>query len=198
MSISKKKYTKKRKSILRQFPSLAFIIIGFFIGYKVSPNKESLASNIVLSESASDIKIRFSPKGNCCQLIEQTIEKAKNKILVQAYYFTSKELADAIIKAKKKGVIVKMLVDKSQKKVKYSQIRNFLANDIIVMIDKVSGIAHNKIMIIDDSCVVTGSYNWTASAELRNSENILVINNKKVAEIYTENWNKRFKNAKPI
>ena len=62
-------------------------------------------------------------------------------------------------------------------------------------IDYVSGIAHNKIMIIDDRIVLTGSFNWTMGAEKRNAENLLMINNAEVAKIYKDNWLNRSKNS---
>jgi phosphatidylserine/phosphatidylglycerophosphate/cardiolipin synthase-like enzyme len=47
-------------------------------------------------------------------------------------------------------------------------------------------------MILDDKTVLTGSFNFTRAAEERNAENLLVINDKKLADIYTENWQKHF------
>jgi phosphatidylserine/phosphatidylglycerophosphate/cardiolipin synthase-like enzyme len=60
-----------------------------------------------------------------------------------------------------------------------------------VIIDKMAGIAHNKVIVIDKRKVITGSFNFTKAADYRNAENLLLIENKKIAEIYLKNWQKR-------
>ena len=49
---------------------------------------------------------------------------------------------------------------------------------------------HNKFCIVDDQITLTGSYNWTARADLENDENLLVIESKEIARIYKEQFNK--------
>ena len=66
-----------------------------------------------------------------------------------------------------------------------------LANGIPVLIDKKPAIAHNKVMIIDESEVITGSFNFSDNAQFHNAENLLVINDKALAKEYMNNWNQR-------
>ena len=61
---------------------------------------------------------------------------------------------------------------------------------ILVYIDDCCAIAHNKVMIIDERIVLTGSYNFTKSAEIRNAENMLIIEDRALAARYLENWQK--------
>ena len=68
---------------------------------------------------------------------------------------------------------------------------------IPVKIDAAHAIAHNKVMVIDDEMVITGSFNFTKSAEERNAENLLVIKNKALAEQYKENWSKHSSHSQP-
>ena len=49
---------------------------------------------------------------------------------------------------------------------------------------------HNKYAVIDGETVISGSFNWTKSAEYRNDENLVVINSKNLAKIYEENFKK--------
>ncbi|AIL13856.1 hypothetical protein IM40_10855 (plasmid) [Candidatus Paracaedimonas acanthamoebae] len=60
------------------------------------------------------------------------------------------------------------------------------------------GIAHNKIMIIDNDIVLSGSYNWTNAAETRNAENLLIIKDQSTVQIYIINWKKRYQRAKEM
>jgi phosphatidylserine/phosphatidylglycerophosphate/cardiolipin synthase-like enzyme len=59
-----------------------------------------------------------------------------------------------------------------------------------VKIDSVHAIAHNKVIVIDGETVITGSFNFTKAAEENNAENLLIINDKKLAEQYIKNWQK--------
>ena len=72
---------------------------------------------------------------------------------------------------------------------------------IPVFIDDQPAIAHNKIIIVDDSIVLTGSYNWTRAAELRNAENLLIIRDKELVRQYEDNFQRsllKSKNHNPI
>jgi phosphatidylserine/phosphatidylglycerophosphate/cardiolipin synthase-like enzyme len=81
-----------------------------------------------------------------------------------------------------------VLLDKSQKTEKYSSA-DFLANaGISTKIDAAHAIAHNKVMIIDNETVITGSYNFTKAAEENNAENLFVVRDKELASRYIENW----------
>lgn len=64
--------------------------------------------------------------------------------------------------------------------------------NVSVRIDKVAGIAHNKVIIIDEQKVITGSFNFTNAADKRNAENVIIINNKSVAKEYLNNWQDRY------
>ena len=87
-------------------------------------------------------------------------------------------------------VKVEALLDKSQKSERYTSA-TFLKNaGIPTYIDDKHAIAHNKIMVIDQETVITGSFNFTKAAEEKNAENLLVIRSKELAKIYMENWNK--------
>jgi phosphatidylserine/phosphatidylglycerophosphate/cardiolipin synthase-like enzyme len=57
-------------------------------------------------------------------------------------------------------------------------------------IDSTHAIAHNKIMVIDQETVITGSFNFTKAAEEKNAENILIIKSKELAQEYLDNWTK--------
>jgi len=132
--------------------------------------------------------VYFSPKGGCTEAIIRELDKAKSNILVQAYSFTSADIAKALLNAYKRGVKVEVILDKSQRTDKYSSATFLYNSGILVKIDSKHTIAHNKVMIIDGEIVVTGSFNFTKAAEESNAENLLVIRDKKLAERYTKNW----------
>jgi phosphatidylserine/phosphatidylglycerophosphate/cardiolipin synthase-like enzyme len=134
------------------------------------------------------VKVFFSPKGGCTEAITAEIDQAKTEILIQAYSFTSAPIAKALLNAHKRGVRVEAVLDKSQRRERYTSA-TFLSNaGIPTYIDERHAIAHNKIMIIDGGIVITGSFNFTKAAEEKNAENLLIIRSGELAELYRKNW----------
>lgn len=132
----------------------------------------------------------FTPDGASCQtLLVEAIERTRRSLLVQAYSFTNKAIAKALLDARKRGVDVRVIVDKSQISERYTSA-TFLHNQgIEVLVDKRPAIAHNKVMIFDHEAVFTGSFNFTKSAEERNTENgILIRGDAQLVKRYVDNW----------
>ena len=144
-------------------------------------------------EAVGTIEVAFSPNGGGAALVVKAIGEAKKTIKVQAYSFTNTDIAKALVDAAKRGVTVRVVLDKSQETEKYTSA-TFLANaGVPVRIDDDFAIAHSKIMILDDENIVTGSFNFTKAAEERNAENVLVIRgNKELAKLYMQNWQWRW------
>ena len=157
----------------------------------------SYAAKTKPAQSEPQIEVFFSPHGGCTDAIVKTLGQAKSGILIQAYSFTSAPIAKAAVDAHKRGVQVKVILDKSQRTEKYSSA-DFLAHaGVPVSIDAKHKIAHNKIMIIDSSTVITGSFNFTKAAEEGNAENLLIIQSTDLAAKYTDNWNRHFEHSEP-
>jgi len=125
------------------------------------------------NSSLAEIKVFFSPKGGAAEEIVRQIDNAVSYIDIAMYSFTSGPIAEAIVRAKKRGVKIRILMDKEQSQGRYSKYEFFLNNGIAVIQDQHSGIMHNKIAVIDGKVLFTGSYNWTKSAEEKNEENLL-------------------------
>jgi len=149
-----------------------------------------LLSIPVFAFQAEITKVCFSPNGGCTESIVKEITNAKSEILVQAYSFTSAPIAKALTDAFKRGVKVEAILDKSQRKERYTAATFLVNAGIPTFIDDKHAIAHNKIMIIDRETVITGSFNFTKAAEEKNAENLLIIKDKELAKVYIDNWNK--------
>ncbi|MBI2806920.1 MAG: phospholipase D family protein [Planctomycetes bacterium] len=143
------------------------------------------------------IEAYFSPKGGCQAAIVREMMKARSEILVQAYSFTADPLTFALIELKKQGVMVEIVLDKSNEVDRYSDLHFFIENDMEVKIDHEHAIAHNKIIIIDKKVVITGSYNFTNQAESDNAENVIIIKGyPEMVNGYRENFFKHRDHAK--
>jgi phosphatidylserine/phosphatidylglycerophosphate/cardiolipin synthase-like enzyme len=117
----------------------------------------------------------FSPEEDYAVPIISEIDQSKESTLVQEYTFTLKAIANALINAKERGVDVKVILDKSQLYSKYSVINELFASGIPVWIDDKPKIAHNKVIIVDNQKVITGSFNLSKTAKKGNAENLLII-----------------------
>jgi len=147
---------------------------------------------------AGSIRVYFSPNGGCTDAILIEINQAKSEILLQAYSFTSQPIAQALIRAQKRGVKISAVLDKSNRSQKYSAA-TFLKNmGIPVFIDDKHAIAHNKIMIIDNRVVITGSFNFSKAAEDKNAENLLILDDlPDLTRAYQKNFQNHLSHAVP-
>lgn len=140
-------------------------------------------------KSTGTIDVYFSPRGGCTEAVVREIDGARREILIQAYSFTSKPIAQAIVNASKRGVKVVAVLDRSQRSERYTEA-DFLAHmHIPTLIDAQHAIAHNKLIIIDRATLITGSFNFTKSAEEKNAENLLIIKgNPPLVDRYVQNF----------
>lgn len=149
---------------------------------------------LINTSLASKLDVCFTPPSGCSEKIIEEINNAKTTIYVQAYAFTSKSIADGLINAHLRGVKVSVILDRSNIASKgYSKFKDLKEAGIDITIDIVPGIAHNKIMIIDEKKVITGSFNFTDAANKRNSENVIIIEDKETVKQYINNWYNRKK-----
>ncbi len=170
-----------------------FISLTFFL----AATNISLGS--VPTHTNLDYIVCFTPQEDCTGLIVKAINGAKKSIYVQAYSFTSVPIMRALALANKRGVLVEVLLDKSQASLRnFSSADYFVVNKIPVWIDYKPEIAHNKVIIVDRSVVMTGSFNFTQAAQFRNAENLLIITNNSLAEKYFDNWNDRFTHSETL
>jgi phosphatidylserine/phosphatidylglycerophosphate/cardiolipin synthase-like enzyme len=150
------------------------------------------------------IQVAFPPDENANALILQALREAKKTVLVQAFSFTSNEIAFALIEAKRRGAEVRMIVDGEQlEKLDNNRVGLVARAGIPVWLDEQHQSAHNKILVIDAETdrpiVVTGSMNFTYSGQFKNAENLLVLRgNKPLAEAYAANWRRHREHSRPF
>jgi len=144
------------------------------------------------------VQVFFSPRGGATDAVVNALAQATNTVFVQAYSFTSAPIARSLVETHRRGVKVRVLLDKSQRTEKYSEADFLKNNQIPTLMDAEHAIAHNKIMIIDGYLVLTGSFNFTKAAEENNAENLLLINDPALARRYLENWEAHERHSEPF
>ena len=136
----------------------------------------------------------FRPYQNCLSEIVTAIDGAQTSIFVQAYSFDSKPLIEALINAKQRGLDVKVIMDNhamEKDAVNVETKKKLMKANIPVWIDDKLHTAHNKVIIIDNTMVETGSFNFTENSAEKNAENVLIIKDPKLANQYLQNWYQR-------
>ena len=74
----------------------------------------------VTGKDIEQVQVFFSPRGGCTEAVVSAISQARSEILVQAYSFTSAPIAKALVDVHKRGVQVQIILDRSQRKERYS------------------------------------------------------------------------------
>jgi phosphatidylserine/phosphatidylglycerophosphate/cardiolipin synthase-like enzyme len=149
---------------------------------------------VPLTPAQGTVQVAFTPWDDAESLLLDALAQAQREILVQAYLLTSRAIATSLIAAKQRGLHVSVLADAHQHEDNPASLLASLAEKgIPVWLETRYRNAHNKIMVIDDgtqdAVIVTGSYNFTRSAQRMNSENLfLVRGNLALARRFKQNW----------
>jgi len=142
------------------------------------------------------ISVYFSPDGGALRAIVAQINGAKKTLDVQAYVLTTTKLAKPIQDAHRRGVKVRVLIDKNNVEGNFSVAPALVEHGVKVRVDGKHKEAHNKVMLIDGATVITGSMNFTLAADEENAENVLILTGKpKIAAAYADNFEKHWKHA---
>jgi phosphatidylserine/phosphatidylglycerophosphate/cardiolipin synthase-like enzyme len=157
-----------------------------------------MAAALIDYEKVGKVTPCFVPGHDCQQQIIDVIDSASKDLLIQAYSFTSAPIAQALVRAERRGVKVTAILDKSQRSERYSGARFLINAGIPVWIDDRPAIAHNKVIVADGRITVTGSFNFTKAAQERNAENIVVIDDPRIAAAYRQNIQDRLGQSEPL
>ncbi len=141
----------------------------------------------IVDDDNSVISIYFSPKSNTYQqAIKNLIKDAKKYIYIPIFYLTRRDLANDLIDAKDRGVDIKIILDATAARNRYSIHRYLRKSGIAVKVENFGGKMHVKAIIIDDKYIVGGSMNLTKAGNNKNDENTIVLKNPKMAKKFRD------------
>ncbi len=162
------------------------------------------ADEPLLLTARGTAQVAFTPGDDASALVVDAIRKARKQILVQAYGFTHKSIAQALVDARQRGVDVQVIADRQQLESLATTLVPWLAaQDVSIWIDADHAAAHNKVMVIDNGTpepvLITGSFNFTHAAQHRNAENLLLLRGHgALVEAYAANWRRHKIHALPL
>lgn len=140
------------------------------------------------------ISVCFSPGENCGATVAYWISQANSTIHIEIYEFSLTQIGDALVSTHqtKPNLNIEIVWDHSEFNRTGSEYSRLLAAGIAIHVDTRSGIMHDKVAIIDDHIVLTGSFNWSNEANAVNRENLIVIDSTSVAALYETNFQQNY------
>lgn len=151
------------------------------------------AAPVVPFAATGTLQYAFTPDHHADEMIIAAIDAARRQVLMQAYSLTHRRIADALVRAKSRGVEVAVIADHEQSRAHPTIARDLTRAGVTVLADGQHAAAHNKVIVIDtghaDCAVITGSFNFTYAAQHRNAENALILRgNPPLCDAYFNNW----------
>ena len=144
--------------------------------------------------NGTPLEVMFSPEDNPARRIIELIRQARTSIYFMAFSFTSDEIADAMLERAAAGVKLQGLFEESQynsnQGTEYDRLRQ--SPNVEVRLDGNRYNLHHKVIVIDGTIVITGSYNFSRAAEESNDENVLILHNAEIAAQYLVEFVKLF------
>lgn len=142
---------------------------------------------IIPNKKYNDMEFYFSPQDKAItNALLPLINNAKHYIYIPTFVITEKRITDALIKAKRRNVEIKVILDALSASNQYSKHTKLRTSGIDVKTENLAGKMHSKSVIIDDEYLVLGSMNFSTSGENKNDENLIVIKNMLIAKFYKE------------
>lgn len=160
--------------------------------------KQTDLSHPIEQVPGGSVEVFFSPGGGVEHRVLELLGGARQSVYVLAYSFTSDSIREALVSAHNRGVAVSVVMDKDQSSNNQgTELEALRAAGISVLLDGNRGRMHHKVLIIDGSTTILGSYNWTAAAEHTNDENLLVVHEPAFSAAFIQEFKRIFAMSSP-
>ena len=173
------------------------LYLGLLFVLMILPPSGSLHAYDLMLGGDIPTEIYFSPNGGCTDAVLKWIRKANSEILIQAYSLQTPSITQALIEAYKRGVKIRVILDKSERSEGLTPSAMMANAGIPVYLDGIHAVANNRIIIVDKEIVITGSFNFNRASEEMNAENLLILKSKELSTIYRNNWIDHQKHSEP-
>jgi phosphatidylserine/phosphatidylglycerophosphate/cardiolipin synthase-like enzyme len=149
------------------------------------PDAVAATPNPILTVDGTQLEVYFSPDDGIAKRVMELLRGAQHSIYFMAYSFTADDFGDIIRRKEKDGLTVFGVMEADQvSSNEGTEFDPFHAAEMKVFKDGNPGQMHHKVFIIDEKIVITGSYNFSASAERTNDENMAIFFDPQIAAQY--------------
>jgi phosphatidylserine/phosphatidylglycerophosphate/cardiolipin synthase-like enzyme len=143
------------------------------------------------------LEVMFSPEDGVLARLLELVRGAQNSVHFLAFSFTSDELGESLLGLASSGVEVQGVMESAQAAGQGSEYERMRQSGLRVRLDGNPYTMHHKVLILDGRIVVTGSYNFSRSAEERNDENVLILFDPALAAAYEAEFQRVMAEARP-
>lgn len=144
---------------------------------------------------AASVEVYFSPQDGVAKHVLQRLQDAKRSIHFMAFSYTADAIADAMIAGKRAGLTVRGVFESNNAGGAGADFGRLKAGGVDVLEDGNCYVMHHKVIVIDERTVITGSYNFTSSAERDNDENLVIVDDPSLARQYLEEFDRVYAQA---
>lgn len=147
-------------------------------------------------------EVKFTRGGSAAALIESLLSATSSSIDAALYRFNLPCLAAALEGALRRGVRLRLLLDRN----KYEEARS--TRDLLaarrlpfrLLCGRQGRLSkmHHKFAILDAQTVLTGSYNWTLESEEQNYESLVILREGRLVEDYRQEFEKLWEEATEV
>ena len=167
-----------------------------FVDDKFGPDVVSETPNPDITIDGTRIETFFSPDDGVAGHVLEVLNNAEESIYFMAFSFTTDEFGEAIRMKAEDGLTVAGVMEEEQVKSNVgTEYDPFKQAGLDVYVDGNEGQMHHKVMIVDGKIVITGSYNFSNSAETRNDETLVIFHNEQIADFFLEEFQRVYQQA---
>jgi len=191
-------YKQNNNVVVLRSPEVAYMFEREFEELwsgQFGPRAPSTLNNQWAILDGTSIQVLFSAEDHAVSNLIALVNDAKISVRFLAFSFTDYPLAKAMIDRAKAGVDVKGVFEAFGSNGTRSELKTFFCADVPARQDGNPSFLHDKIIIIDNSIVVTGSLNYSSSADDANEENVVIIDNAEIAALYLQEFEKLWTQA---
>jgi phosphatidylserine/phosphatidylglycerophosphate/cardiolipin synthase-like enzyme len=152
------------------------------------------------SPAIAEIETLFSPEVSIKESILKEMESTTSVLDLAIHEITSLDMAQALVKAKQRGVKVRVIADSKQANMKTSKITYLIQQGIPVKVlgGKEKGVMNHRFAILDGKRVLTGSFDWSEASLKWNYENILILHESEGVATYQKEFDRLWREKRVI
>jgi phosphatidylserine/phosphatidylglycerophosphate/cardiolipin synthase-like enzyme len=147
---------------------------------------------------AGRVEVYFSPQDGVAQHVLQRLAAAKKSIHFMTFSYTADTIADAMVAKRKAGLAVRGVFESQNASGSGADFNRLRQGGVDVLEDGNCYILHHKVIVIDERTVLTGSYNFTSSAEKDNDENLVIVDDPALARAYLHEFQRVYAQAQAL
>jgi phosphatidylserine/phosphatidylglycerophosphate/cardiolipin synthase-like enzyme len=184
-------FLQNNNAIVVDSPELAAIYEREFFEMwdgQFGPKSPSTADHQSVLVNGTLIQVYFSPEDDVLNRIIPIVAGAQSNIRFLAFSFTDYPLAKTMIDRYAAGVDVAGVYEKTGSETEGAELKTFLCAHVPVRQDGNPRFLHDKLIIVDNRLVITGSFNFSNNATDNNDENVIIIDNPEIAALYIEEF----------